>query len=99
MKYITIPILFILLFVLTCTPTGAISKNDRTLAGLHKFLSSSLTKEELISRWGEPDSRGSGRDLLYYELHDGTTVTLFYINNKLIGVSHKGKIIVEYPSK
>lgn len=70
---------------------------ERTLAVLEEMLSPDLTHEEVIAAWGEPDARGSGRDLLDYKLNDGSTVRFFYIGRKLVGVSHDGQILAEYP--
>jgi hypothetical protein len=97
MRYFIVLMMAILFFVPACTNKKAESK--KSLSSLHKMLNPDLTKKQLIAKWGEPDGRGSGRDLLYYDLPDGNRVTLFYINDKLVGAQHKDGTIVEFSRK
>ncbi len=95
MRYVIALMLVAVLFLPGCDNTGPTA--EKSVEALRGMLSPDLTKEQLIAKWGEPDARGSGRDLLYYDLPDGDRVTLFYIEDKLVGASHKGGTIVAYP--
>ena len=95
MRYLAILIATVLLFIPGCGNKNLTS--EKSLPALRKLLSPDLTKEQLIAKWGEPDARGSGRDLLYYDLPDGDRVTILYTNGRLFGAQHKGGTIVEYP--
>jgi len=70
------------------------SRRPRTLAALEELVRPDLTHQELLAAWGEPDARGSGRDLRTYKLDDSTEVTFFFIGRQLISVVHT---LARYP--